>query len=137
MRAIRVLAAAALLAGVAGCGGSTAAATTPTATRTTDTFTGTVTIGGSDFHSFPVASSGEVDVTLTAVTPPSAIVMGLSLGVPANTGCTALAGASTSAPAGSVPQLSGMVSTGTLCVQVRDVSGQTAPVSYTVTVVHP
>jgi hypothetical protein len=64
--------------------------------------------------------------------------MGLSVGLPADNGkCVALAGASTSATAGSTVQLSGMASPATLCVDVHDVGNQTGPVAYTVTVTHP
>jgi hypothetical protein len=127
------------LLGITGCSGdSPPASTTPSAApRTTDTFSGTVVMGGDDFHSFPIAASGTVDVTLTAAAPPPAIVMGVSLGVPANGKCVALAGGSTQTPAGSAVQLSGIASPGTLCVDVRDAGGQSAPVSYTVTVTHP
>lgn len=132
------LAAVALLAGTAGCNNnsSATAATTPTVTRTTDTFTGTVQIAGSDFHSFPVATTGQIDVTLTAAGPPSTIVMGVSVGTPTDVKCTALAGASVNVSAGA-PGPSGLVSAGTLCVDVHDVGNQSAPVSYTVTVTHP
>jgi hypothetical protein len=130
---------ASLLLSAAGCSGSStpASATPPAAARTTDTFSGAVAVGGDDFHSFPIAAAGTVDVTLTAAAPPPAIVMGVSLGVPADGKCAALAGGSTQTPAGSAVQLSGIASPGTLCVDVRDVGGQSAPVSYTVTVTHP
>src|SRR5258708_6139774 len=136
-RAGVALAAIALVAGMTGCksASSTTAATT-TVTRTTDTFTGTVQVGGSDFHSFPIATTGQVDVTLTAAAPPAAIVMGLSIGT-LDVKCTPLAGASVKVPAGASAQLSGLASPGTLCVNVQDVGNQAAPVSYTVTVVHP
>jgi hypothetical protein len=136
---LAMMAVALLLLGLSGCSGSSPppAATSPTVPRTTDTFSGTVAVGGDDFHSFPVAASGTVDVTLTAAAPPSAIVMGISIGVPAGDKCAALAGGSTQTPAGSAVQLSGIASPGTLCVDVRDAGGQSAPVSYTVTVTHP
>lgn len=138
MKASFALAATALLVLTAGCGSSsTTAATTTTVTRTTDTFTGTVAVGGSDFHSFPVTVTGQIDVTLTAATPPSTIVMGINIGIPADGKCPALAGATTKASAGASVQLSGLASPGTLCVAVRDLGTQTAPVSYTVTVTHP
>jgi hypothetical protein len=139
-RAGLALAALASLLGTAGCSGNsttTPAATTPTVSRTTDSFTGTVVVGGSDFHSFPVAAAGTIDVTLTAAAPPAAIVMGISIGVPADGKCNAVAGGSTRTPAGTSVQLSGIASPGTLCVDVRDGGGQTAPVTYTVTVTHP
>ena len=107
-------------------------------TRTTDTFTGTVAVGGSDFHSFPIATTGIVDVTLTAATPPATIVMGAQR---RHAGGRQVHGDGGRVddrprPAASV-QLSGMASPGTLCVDVHDVGNQSAPVSYTVTVTHP
>ncbi len=109
-----------------------------TVTRTTDTFTGTVPVKGSDVHSFPVAQTGQVDATLTAAGPPSTIVMGLAIGtLDASSTCVPFAGGSTNVVAGTTAQLSGTVSAGTLCVQVSDVGNQTAPVTYTVTVTHP
>jgi len=139
MKASFAVAAIALLVGAACNKNSTTAATTTTSTvtRTTETFTGTVVIGGSAFHSFTVTVTGPIDVTLTAATPPSAIVMGVSIGSPADGKCNALAGASAKASAGTSAQLSGMASPGTLCVDVHDVGNQSAPVSYTVTVTHP
>jgi hypothetical protein len=122
------------------CGSDSSTTATTAATtvaRTTDTFTGTVAVRGGDFHSFPIAATGIVDVTLTAATPPSTIVMGLSVGTPADGKCTALAGASTTTAAGSAVQLSGMSTAGTLCVDVHDIGNQSSPVSYTVTVTHP
>jgi hypothetical protein len=129
----------ALFLATPGCSGNTttAAATTPTVTRTTDTFSGTVAVGGRDFHSFPIAATGTVDVTLTAAAPPSAVVMGITLGIPGDGKCTSLAGGSTQTAAGASVQLSGIASPSTLCVDVRDLGGQSAPVSYTVTVTHP
>ena len=114
-----------------------AATTTPTVTRTTDTFTGTVAVGGSDFHSFPIATSGNDRRHADAAAPPSTIVMGISVGMPGDGRCVPVAGGSTQTPAGAAVQLSGVASPGTLCVDVRDVGSETAPVSYTVTSPHP
>ena len=133
------LAATVLLLATAGCknSNSTTATTTPTTTaRTTDTFTGTVAVGGHDFHSFTVTASGQIDVTLTAATP-AAAVMGVRYGTPGGPVCPAVAGGSVKAVAGATAQLSGMASPGTLCVDVKDVGGQTSAVSYTVSVLHP
>jgi hypothetical protein len=123
---------------VAGCNGTTntTAATTST-TRTTDTFSGTVTVGGSDVHSFTVAATGAIDVTLTAAAPPATVVMGIDLGLPADGKCSALAGASTTASAGTAVQLSGLATAGTLCVDVHDAGSQSEAVNYTITVTHP
>jgi hypothetical protein len=131
----------ALLAGIVACNNAGSTATTPTTsstvTRTTDTFSGTVPVRGDDFHTFPTTVTGTIDVTLTVAGPPSTIAMGLSLGSPVNGQCVPLAGGSVNTPAGATVQLSGIASPATLCVDVRDIGNDTAPVSYTVTVTHP
>ena len=110
---------------------------TPSVTLTTDTFSGTVPVKGSDAKNFTVAQTGSVNVTLTAAGPPSTVVMGIGVGTPKDSGCALLPGGSTNTPAGAAVQLAGTVTAGTLCVQVYDVGNQTAAVSYTVTVAHP
>jgi len=115
---------------------TTTTTTTPSPTQTTETFNGTVAVGGSASNNFTVANSGRVDVTLTAASPPATVVMGLGVGTPGDAGCTVLPGASTNTPAGTAVQLSGTVSAGSLCVKIYDVGNQTAPVTYTVTVAH-
>jgi len=122
----------------AGCNrtSNTTAATTST-TRTTETFSGTVAVGGSDAHNFAVTATGVIDVTLTAAAPPAAVVMGISIGSPADGKCPALAGGSTNASAGTTVQLSGLASAGTLCVDVHDAGSQSDTVNYTISVTHP
>jgi len=123
----------------AACSGSdsTPSVTTPAATTTTETFTGTVQPNfGVDFHSFTVAQTGTVSVTLTAAGPPATIFMGLGIGTPSSSTCAVISGDSTIAPASATAQLSGTVSAGSYCVQVYDVGNETAPVLYSVTVAH-
>ena len=126
------------LLAAAGCGAavSTSTPTTTAAARTTDTFTGTVAVGARDVHAFTVTAAGTVDVALTAVTPAS-MVMGISIGTTVDGSCIALSGASAQASPGSAALLSGIVSAGTLCVDVHDLGTLSAPVGYTVTVTHP
>ncbi len=114
---------------------STAASTTPTPAKTTDTFNGTVAVKGTDPHTFTVAASGQVDVTLTAATP--SVPLGLSVGTNAGSGCAAVAGGSVVASPGTVAQLSGVMSPGTYCVAAFDIGTLSQPVSYTVSVAHP
>ena len=128
--------AAAILAALvlSACAKSSSTATAPTASKTTDTFNGTVAVKSSDTHSFTVAASGQVDITLTAATP--SVALGLSVGTNGASGCVAVAGGSVVASAGSVAQLSGVMSPGTYCVSAFDVGNDTQSVSYTVTVAH-
>src|SRR5262245_15797178 len=109
----------------------------PTPPSTTETFTGTVQVGGGDIHTFS-AAAGNISVTLTDAAPPAAIVMGLGLGTPATDGsCVFFSGAAVRAQAGTTAQLSGTLqSGGSLCVDVFDIGNQSEPVSYSVTVVH-
>jgi hypothetical protein len=130
-----------LLVGVAlasaACKGKDASTTAPTPMPTTDTFLGTVQVRGSAIHTFNVAQSGQVSVTLTAAGPPDMIVMGVGIGTPGDNACGVLPGASVTTAAGSTAQLSGVVSPGMLCATVYDVGNQTAAVNYAITVVHP
>ena len=116
--------------------GSSTPVLTP-ATISTEMFTGTVAVQGSDFHNFTVAQNGQVDVTLTTAGPPSSIFMGLGIGVPSGTTCSLLTNASVSTQAGATAQLSGTAAAATYCVVVFDVGNQSAPVDYAVTVAHP
>src|SRR5262245_18146166 len=111
--------------------------TEPTTTRSTDTFNGTVPVGGSATHTFTVTNAGQIDVTLTAAAPPSDVSMGLAVGLASDAGCTAIAGASTNTSAGSSAQLVGKISPGSLCVKISDNGAQRATVTYTITVLHP
>jgi hypothetical protein len=130
----RAAAVLALIFGASACG-SNSSSTSPSNT-TTETFSGTVAIHGSDTHNFTVNTAGEVDVTLTAAGPPSTIVMGVAIGTPSGSSCAAISGGSDAASAGTSPQVTGIVTPGVLCVEVYDLGNATAPVSYTVTVKH-
>jgi len=139
MRRRRLLGAMLCAVAIGACNNNSTSGTVsaPTTTRTTETFSGTVQVGSSAFHSFPVAQPGTTDVTLTTTSPSSTVVMGLAVGTTGEGACTPLAGASTNVVAGSTPQITGLTTTGTLCVQIRDIGQATGPVSYTISVTHP
>jgi hypothetical protein len=130
--------------GCAVCGGNinnsataTPAAPTPTAAASTESFSGTVTVAGNDFHPFTVATTGAtLSVTLTAAGPPTTIFMGLGLGAYDAPTCTLLNNAYLTTQAGAVAQLSGTAGAGAYCVVVYDVGNQTGPITYAVTVSH-
>jgi hypothetical protein len=130
----RVVLALALALPAAACGSPSAPSAAPG--TTTDSFSGTVTVGGRDIHSFSVASLGEVDVTLTAAGPPSTIFMGLAIGSFANGTCSLLGNGSAIAQAGTLPQLTGSLDVGTYCIDVFDAGNQTGAVNYSVNVSH-
>jgi hypothetical protein len=126
-----------LLSSCAGDSSSSSSSTSPTTAVTTESFSGTVAVGGADSHVFTVAlSGGQVNAILTAAGPPSTIYMGLGIGTYSGVTCTLLTSGSVVTQAGSVAQLSGTINAGSYCVQVYDAGNQTVPVTYAVTVNH-
>ena len=111
----------------------------PANTFTTQTFTGTVPVGGNDFHTFSVATAAEeVFVTLTSAGPQQSISLGLSIGVPSGSMCS-LTGLQIGSPvqtqASSTVQLFGTSPAGgTYCVNVFDIGQDKGPVTYSLTV---
>ena len=138
----RCLALVLLLASTGCSGGSNssptiAPSTTPPLAPTSETFTGTVPVGGSDFHAFTVAlNNGQLTAALTAAGPPPTIFMGLGVGTVTSGTCTLITGGSAIIQAGPTAQLSGQVNAGTYCVAVFDAGNQSADVTYTVVVTH-
>jgi hypothetical protein len=136
--AVALLASTAL---AAACGGSSnqTTVTAPTGTLVTDTFTGTVPVGGSDSHNFTITTSGNaLNVTLVSAGPPPTITMGLGVGTPSSTNtCSILPNGGIQTTAGSTAQLSGSnFGAGTYCVVVVDVGNAAGTITYTVTVAH-
>ena len=131
------------LVGLSACsggtsGGSSTTPTTPPLPPTSETFTGTVSVGGTDSHSFVVKlSNGLVTANLTAAGPPPTIAMGLGIGVISSGVCQVLSGGAVIATASTTAQLTGTnFQSGTYCVAVFDVGQQSADVTYSVTVTH-
>jgi len=104
----------------------------------TETFSGTLAVGGARFFSFSVAVYGTVNLTLTSLggrTDPSDVTVGLGLGVPRGTGCATASNATTTA--GSSPQVSSTAAAGVYCARVYDTGTLTAPTAFVVTIAHP
>jgi hypothetical protein len=117
---------------------SSSGITTPTTPLTSQTFTGTVAVGGSSSNTtFVVAVSGEVDITVTALGPPANIIMGLAVGIPNATDGSCVAPAGTLQVQASTTPLAGSEPAGSYCVKLYDVGYMSAPINYTITVAHP
>jgi hypothetical protein len=126
---------------VACSGGSSSSGLTPmviTPPASTETFTGTVPVGGNAVHPFTLTAGGEIRVTLTAAGPPPTIQMGLGIGSPSVTAaCSLFANGAVGTAAGTTAQLVGTAPAGPYCVAVFDVGNQTDAISYSISVVHP
>ena len=129
----------------AACGGSDSASTTTptvTTTPTTELFEGKLQGGGdSSFYSFTVNTTGNVNVTLAAVTLTTTpgtstnLVLGVGLGTPIATDCSVTSQVSTGP--GLVSQLVGSsLAQGIYCVRVFDVGTVTGPINFAIRIVH-
>ena len=117
-----------------------AAASQTTSTPSTDTFTGTLSKNGAFTHIFTITTLGAVTVTIVALAPDNAQLVGLSLGVWNGTGCStspATGGSATDvATTGSTITLNA-TGAGNLCARLYDVGFVTTPVLYTMQITHP
>jgi hypothetical protein len=143
---MRHLIAAALLLSVVGaaCGGSSTAPTPVTPAQTaaapsiTETFAGTLAVGGSRFYSFTVGQYGTVTVTLTRLTgafDPATTTVVLGFGRPAGTGCS-VANTTVASP-GDTPQTSNTLEAGVYCVRISDAGVLTAPAAFSIDIARP
>jgi hypothetical protein len=118
---------------------STSTTTPPAAPTVTEVFASTLPVGGSKFFTFNIAASGTVNVTLNSVSGagvPSTVQVGLGIGQPAGTDCTA-SQTVTAGSAFAAPQMTGTYGPGLFCVRVFDVGNLFAPASFRVTIAHP
>jgi hypothetical protein len=131
----RMLAFALGLAVIAGgCSDPVAPATpTPAPATTTDAFTGTLTILGSNTHQFTVNQIGAIQVSVDSIVPGAAV--GVGVGTPSGANCLLIQ--NLTAVAGANAQISGTATiTGTFCISVFDVGNLVESVAYAVTVKH-
>lgn len=129
---------------VAGCGNNDSTPTSPTTTTpvaaptVTDTFSGTLPVGGFRFYSFTVTENGTVNLTLTSVSGafvPSTVMLGLGIGTPSGVDCATTA--TVTAAAGSAPQLTGTFSPGLYCARMYDVGNLFGPATFSMDIAHP
>jgi len=142
MKAVAAILALALALPGAACSDSQSPTTPSTDTiaspTTTETFSGTLQVGGSSFYSFVVAVNGTVNVTLASVSGAdvvSTVTLGLAIGTPSGTGCSG--GTVTNVQPGTDPQVTGTYSPGRYCVNVSDVGNLAGPAGFNVTIAHP
>jgi hypothetical protein len=128
----------ALMIATTGCGSDSSTPTTPTPVTTTESFSGTVGHLGTSGHSFTVATTGPVTITLISVGPLTTMSMGIGVGIWDGTTCATSSTKNDNVRTGAVA-LTGTANAGNYCVNVYD-SGNVPEdweVSYEVQVVHP
>ena len=104
----------------------------------TETWEGTLAVGGSRFYSFSVSQNGTVNVTLTNLLEngaDSATQVGLALGYPAGTGCTA--NTSVTVAAAVDPQVTNTYKPGVYCAKIADAGNLSIPAQFRIVIAHP
>jgi hypothetical protein len=108
-------------------------APTPVPPTITEAFNDTLIQLGSNTHQFTVQQIGGLKVTLSNVTPPTAVSVGI--GSQSLLGCTPIV--QQKFEAGATAQLTGTATTsGQFCVLVSDPGTLVEPITYTLTVQH-
>jgi hypothetical protein len=133
----------ALMTGVAGCDDDPETPNPPTnpsnpsAPATTITFNGTLARNGAATTTFTATAGGTVTATLTTLAPDAALPVGLSLGAWTGSACQ-VSGISNDAAVQGTVVTGTVTSAAALCVRVYDAAEKvTAPMTFTVTIVHP
>ena len=124
-----------LAAAAAACSEGTTTTPTPiTPPVLTDTYSGTLNTNGAASYTFTTSQSGDVQATLTALAPNSALLVGLSLGTWNGTSCQIVLAND------KATQFSRIVGTassaGSFCVRIYDVGNVIDPATYEIQVAH-
>jgi hypothetical protein len=105
----------------------------------TETFAGTLPVGGNSFYSFFVSQAGPVGLTLAAVQTPGGAALttplGIGVGIPSGTGC-ARSTSQTTAP-GLAAQLTVTLNPGTYCAAIFDSGNLSSAVNFAMRIRHP
>ena len=121
------------------CGKSQTSPTTPSPAGPTvsETFAGTVSVGGSNFYSFSINVYGTVNATLVSVSgdsvPPD-VTLGLGVGTPFATICNSTR---TNVSTSGTTVVSEIELPGVYCVNIVDVGNLPAPANVVVRIDHP
>lgn len=117
---------------------TTTTTTVPASPTTTETFTGTLPVGGAVSYSFTVSTAGTVNATLVSIGGsgvPATVLVRLAIGTPSDASCTATTSLVTKS--GTTPQVTATESPGVFCASLADVGNLFGPAAFTLTVVHP
>lgn len=136
---IRSILSAALMVAGAACSEEIETPTSATATGPiTILFSGTLQPRSSRFYSYTITTAGAVTALLASVERngvPVLDALEIGIGSPAGTGCAVTVSANVSAAL--VPQLRHEAGVGTYCVRVADSDGLSAPMAFTIRLIHP
>jgi hypothetical protein len=102
--------------------------------RTTDTKNGILRVGQTAVETFTISKRGELEVRLTALTPPFANPIGLQLGQNVSAGCVPFGQPIGVLVGNNIPY--GLLDPGNYCVVLSASSAMTVDENYTITITH-
>jgi hypothetical protein len=116
---------------------STNPPTTVAPASISETYTGTLVVGGSRFYSFTVHQNGTVNVSLASLGDeiPSDVAVELVLGQPAGTGCAPKTTVSVSIES-AVPHITGSFPPGVYCARITDTGTLPSTAQFVVAIEH-
>jgi hypothetical protein len=100
---------------------------------TSNSFTGSLTVGGTSMFTFTTTQSGTASVTLTTLAASTPV--GVGIGTLSGSTCT-LSTSSAATTAGASPQVSVTLDAGSYCVEVYDPGTLTSATTFGVTITH-
>jgi hypothetical protein len=119
-----------------GCGGSTPTDPGPVYPQKTETFTGTVAVGGAQPFPFTVENPGDITVAITGLSPDATLTMGIRLGGWDATALTCTGQLETRAAKVNLVFTGTPSSAGQYCVEIFDIGSLTAPADFVLGMTH-
>jgi hypothetical protein len=105
--------------------------------NTIENVSGTIPVGGSDFHSYSFGKNGEVEVRITTLSPSPSASLGMALGQVSGASCVPMSPYFAALVANRTVPF-GYVNKGDYCLVLYDPgSVLTAPTTYAGTISHP
>jgi hypothetical protein len=123
--------------GAAGCGTdpiTNDSSSTSPSNLITETYTGTVAVGGAAVFSFGVNGTGNVTGTYKSISPDSGVAMGISLGIWNGSACSVVVANDNAFVNSTV--IGAATASGTLCVRAYDIGKLTATQTVEISVTH-
>lgn len=109
--------------------------TSPITSPVIDTFASQLSPMGTATRGLTIRETGKVTLTLTSVTPPA--IVGVGIGIPRADGSGCNLAQSVETTAGSSPQIEATAEGGAYCVKLYDPGRLPGPVSFSLTIQRP
>lgn len=104
--------------------------------NTVDDIVGTIPLGGSDYKEFQIKKNGELQITITSLTPTPNASLGMAIGQPSGGSCILISGYLAPMVANRTQEF-GYLTKGTFCLYLYDTGQMRDNTSYVGKISHP